>query len=278
MANSIIQKFTVVMAAYWGDDPEAFERAISSIYNNTVLPHELLIVFDGPVRPEIERAVAHFTSKYDVTTIRLERNVGLANALNEAIRHCKTEWIVRADADDVNVANRFENQMKHMHQEIDLFGSFIEERDKIGQFIAYRELPTSHEQIVKFAPYRNPFNHMTVCFRKSIFERVGGYPDVYLREDYALWASMIAAGARCFNISEPLVLATAGRDMYRRRGGLKYALGEVALQRHLVKTGLKGWIPAFAHGIARASIYLLGNSLRSKFYERFLRSGRQRTR
>jgi hypothetical protein len=128
-----------------------------------------------------------------------------------------------------------------------------------------------HQEIVVYARYRNPFNHMTVAYRSRLARICGGYPQIHLKEDYALWASMIGAGAKTQNLPDPLVHATAGVDMYRRRGGLRYALAEINLQRHLVRCGLKGTTSAALHGLLRASVFLMPAVLRGWIYEKYLR-------
>lgn len=98
-----------------------------------------------------------------------------------------------------------------------------------------------------------------------------GYPDIHLKEDYALWASIFACGAKAANMPETLVRATTGRDMYRRRGGIRYALAEIALQKHLVNVGLKSKHMAILHGLARSTIFLMPSSIRGWIYKKILR-------
>ena len=82
---------------------------------------------------------------------------------------------------------------------------------------------------------------------------------------------MISNGANCANVSDVLVKATAGRDMYERRGGLRYAKSEWDLQRHMFKLGNQDFWVAIACGVARASVALLPSWFRGWIYERLLR-------
>lgn len=93
------------------------------------------------------------------------------------------------------------------------------EVDRTGRPIAIRKVPSTEKEIRKFICHRNPFNHMTVAFRRSIVSDLGGYPDIFLKEDYALWACMLSRGVKMTNLEYILVNATAGSEMYRRRGG-----------------------------------------------------------
>lgn len=82
---------------------------------------------------------------------------------------------------------------------------------------------------------------------------------------------MIQAGACCENLPEILVDALTGEDMYRRRGGLKYAVAEIRLQRHLYHTGLKSAVQATFDGLARGAVFLMPVALRAFIYRWALR-------
>ena len=41
--------FSVLMSVYYYDDPLFFEQALYSVFNQTVLPDELVLVVDGPI-------------------------------------------------------------------------------------------------------------------------------------------------------------------------------------------------------------------------------------
>lgn len=264
--------FTVVMAIYHKDDSYLLDKAIQSVFANTLLPNFFLLVVDGPIGSELECVLNKYRDNPFVQIIRIPTNVGLANALNVALRTVQTEYVVRADADDINLNNRFECLSETFELGYDLVGSDILEVTKDGKKIGLRKVPYTSEQINKFVTRRSPFNHMTVAFRTRAVIDAGGYPNIYLKEDYALWATLIANRCRVCNIPKILVHATTGIDMYRRRGGLKYAISEYHLQMHLVKVGMKSYPRAFFHGFLRASIFLAPNFFREWIYMKFLRN------
>lgn len=263
--------FTVLMSVYHKDIPSLLDMALDSIFQNSLQPTKIILVYDGPIENDLDAVVKSYLDRGNLYIYKLEKNEGLASALNFGLKFCETEWIVRADSDDFNYPNRFLELSKLMVPELDLFGSFIEEIDSDGSLIGLRAPPAKHSDIKRYIKYRNPFNHMSVSFRRSFVLSAGGYPNLHLREDYALWATMIALGAKCRNIQVPLVRASTGRAMYHRRGGFKYALGEYQLQRHLVKCGFKNFLEAIFHGVARATVFLLANSVRGYIYENILR-------
>jgi glycosyltransferase involved in cell wall biosynthesis len=264
--------FSVLLAVYNKDDPLLFDKALTSIFSNTLQPKKLVIVADGELTEDLLSVINSFSLKYNLRLIQLSKNVGLAKALNIALSTIQEMYTIRADADDFNYPSRFKSLLAKLQEGYDLVGSAIREIDKIGAQIAFRTCPLTEYEIRQFVRKRNPFNHMTVGFRTKAVLDAGGYPAIHLKEDYALWASLLANGCRVCNLDEVLVDATAGKEMFRRRGGLRYALAEVELQRHLVRCGLKSYLSALIDGALRSIIFLAPNNVRQFFYLKFLRT------
>ena len=263
---------TVLIAVYIKCDAVLFERALASVYANTLLPDQVLVVADGPLSDPVNAVLDRYSREHGTGVLRLAVNGGLANALNAGIEIVKTAWIARADQDDINLPRRFELQAKAVARagRVDIVGGNILEVDNEGRPVARRCVPEHHDDIVRYARRRNPFNHMTVVFRRDSVLKAGGYPDIMM-QDYGLWAAMLGQGCMAANTRETLVHATAGRDMVRRRAGLKNARSEIALQRLLVDHGLKSSVAGIADGVARALVCLLPNWSRAFIYERLLR-------
>ena len=261
------------MSVYAKDKADLFEKALQSIFNNTLQPDHIVLVIDGPLNDELENIISKHQTHDKLKVVRLGVNQGLANALNAGLQHIQTEWVSRADSDDFNLPDRFLQTYNHVvnHPDIDIISSHILEVDSSGSPIAERRLPEHDQDIKKFALSRNPFNHMATSYRLSLVKRCGGYPLVHLKEDYALWCHMFQFGAKGYNLQSVQVYATAGRDMYKRRGGWRYAKAEYEMQRILVQTGLKRPLHALLDGITRAAVYLLPSTARGYVYEKFLR-------
>jgi glycosyltransferase involved in cell wall biosynthesis len=268
--------FTVLMAVYRGDNAELFERAVQSVFANTLRPDAYLLVVDGPIPTALDAIIQRYQAEFNIQVLSLPVNRGLSHALNAGLEQVSTEWVVRADADDINLPDRFERLAYAVAspEAPDLIGGAIVEVDRDGNVLATRRTPLSHLEIVQYARYRNPFNHMTVAYRCSLVRRCGGYPHIHLREDYALWAMLLFQGATALNLPDVLVHATAGRDFNLRRGGWRYAWGELALQRHLVKCRLKPPFFALLHGLMRGTVFILPPFLRGAVYKKILRSSR----
>jgi hypothetical protein len=153
-----------------------------------------------------------------------------------------------------------------------LIGSNMREFDEEGIFIAERKVPELQAEIIKFCIRRNPFNHMTTAFSKQAWCKVGGYPDVYLREDWALWCMMLSNGVNARNIQENLVRVSAGNSMYKRRAGWKNVIGEWRMQKLLVcKLGKSRFIALIDFSL-RGLIFMSPNWLIKYMYTNYLRN------
>ncbi|MGF7452360.1 glycosyltransferase family 2 protein [Pasteurella bettyae] len=234
-------KFSVLMSLYIKENPRFLSECLESLVAQTYPADEIVLVFDGPITPELESEVNRFKDKLPLNIVPLPQNLGLGKALNEGIKHCRNEWIFRMDTDDICYPERFAKQVAYIeqHPDVVMFSTQIAEFDQDPtQIISVRNVPTSYEEIVEFNKVRSPFNHMTVAYRKSLLEEVGGYQHHLFLEDYNLWNRIIATGKRVGNLPEVLLYArTNGDAMIGRRRGLIYAKSEWKLYK--LKQSLK---------------------------------------
>ena len=78
------------------------------------------------------------------------------------------------------------------HREIAACGGWIREFNDTGNYSKIKKMPQTEADIRKYIRYRNPLNHMTVMFRKSVILSVGNYRHFPLLEDYELWCRVLA--------------------------------------------------------------------------------------
>jgi hypothetical protein len=233
--------FSVLLPVYHKDDAVYFGEALASLAPQLPYVDEVVLVKDGPLGMALEAAIDAQRALLPLREVALPRNVGLARALNAGLAHCKSDWVFRFDADDLCLPERAALQSARIRGgALDIVGGQIDECDPATQAVTGRRLvPCEAAEIRRYLRRRNPFNHMTVCYRRDFIRAVGGYPDIPFKEDYALWAKAIARGARVANLPQVLVRARAGRELVARRGGLRYARSELALQSLLRKNGLQ---------------------------------------
>ena len=272
--SNISGGFTVLMCVYKYDDINLFEKAVKSVYSNTVKPDYFILIIDGPIPKTLDNKVMYLSRAHNFKIYRLNKNLGLPKALNFGLSKIKTKWVFRADADDINHPDRFISQIRFLNDnpKVDLLGTFVNEIDENGIFFSKKRLPLDFLSIKKYIKFRNPFNHNTVAYKlKCVFE-AGGYPNIIFKEDYALWILLISLGYNCQNISNTTVSATTGNRFFDRRGGLNYISSEFSIQKLLVDTRLSNPFLSCAVFIARTLIFILPSFFRALVYKLFLRS------
>lgn len=270
-----MENYSVLMSVYIKEKPEYFKEAVDSILDQTVKTNDFVIVCDGPLTEGLNKVIADYVTTYSglFNVYRLEKNMGLAKALNNGILQCKNEIIARMDSDDVSAPTRMEEQLKAMReQQADIVGSnIIEFVGNISNTKNTRKVPKKHEDIVRFAKKRSPFNHPSVMYRKTAVVQAGFYEDYRYFEDYNLWVTMLYQGFKGYNIQKNLVYMRAGEDMYKRRGGISYVGCIYRFNRHLRQMGFIS-MPSFLSGvIIRTVVSLIPNGVRSRLYKKILR-------
>ena len=250
----------------------SFDSAVDSCINNSLVPDMIVIVIDGPVRLEFKQKIMDYEKHPLINVVWLDKNVGLTAALNEGLKHITTKYVFRADGDDVNRLNRFEKQRDLLMQGYSLVSGAISEFDDTGTSIAVKRVPTVHKSILKYCRRRNPFNHMAVAYELERVLAVGGYPDLYLMEDWGLWVLLLEGGALSCNSQEIFVDASGGARMYDRRGGLKNISGEYGIQKFLVKHASKSYFLAIADFFGRVMLMNMPSSWKSYVFLNMLRT------
>lgn len=268
--------YSVLMSVYHKEKPEYLEQAIASIQAQTLPTDDFVLVCDGPLNAVLDTVIAKKQQEMGETlnVVRLAKNGGLGNALNEGIKHCKNELVARMDSDDIAYQDRCEKQIAvfYAHPEVSVCSGIVEEFTSTPDVVdAKRVPPEAHEEIVEFAKKRNPFNHPCVMYKKSVVEAVGSYQDFYLLEDYYLWLRMLMAGYQGYNIQEPLLHMRAGSDMYLRRAGWKYAKTQVKLFKFMKEQGFIGEGQYIKSCVIRSGSALAPNWLRKLMFEKVLR-------
>lgn len=269
-------KYSVCMSVYRKDNPTHFILAINSIINQSSVPAEIILVIDGPIDEELEFAVKNIQlTCHILKVIRLKDNQGHAAARQTAILHASYDLIGLMDSDDISLPDRFEKQLaifQHDQQLSVLGGQISEFIDTVDNIVGYRKVPLSDYDIKRYLKKRCPFNQMTVMIRKSAILSVGGYQDWFCNEDYYLWVRLALANCKFKNLSYILVNMRVGKEMYRRRGGVKYYKSEAKLQKYMLAHKLINFQQYIFNIIVRFIVQvLLPNWLRGFIFQKCFR-------
>ena len=256
-------KFSLLLSVYQGDEKDWLKLAFQSITNQTHLPDEIILVEDGKISRDLKEIIRTFEKnkkKIPLKVISLKQNQGLATALNKGIAACKYEWIARFDADDINLPDRFQKQVDFLRKNpnLDLLGGHSLEFFKISQTsFRVKKIPYNSLDVRAFAKKRNPFNHMTVFYKKSAVLKAGGYEDFPAMEDYHLWVKMLLLNFRLVNLPENFVLQRANQKMFARRRGLKYLKTEWRLHSFFLKSNFINLLEFIRNIILRSAVRLI---------------------
>lgn len=265
---------SALASVYIKEKPEFLDLALASVASQTLPAHEVVLVHDGPLTTELYDVIEKWKSQLPIKEVILEENQGLGKALNAGLAACTNELVARFDTDDINREKRFEKQVLLFEQdpELSIASSVVLEFEEQPEDLdSARVVSISHEEIMRKAKYRNPFNHMSVMFKKSCIEAVGGYKHLHFMEDYYLWLRLLADGYKCANIDEILVDARVGNGMHARRKGLSYVRTERKLYKIKRHLGISGQIEGVFIFILRVLPRLLPSSALRKVYK-FLRN------
>ena len=180
------------------------KEAIQSVLGQTYKDFELLIIDDGSTDYSIE--IAESFPDERIKIIKLNHN-GIVEALNKGLGYAQGEYVIRSDADDVSMPDRFQKLLEYMdgNKDVSVCGSWATTINENGENIGeLKYSPVEDYDIRKYAVFHNPFIHPSVIFRTEEVKRAGGYKNFTHTEDYELWTRLLKKG-KGYNISEKLV-------------------------------------------------------------------------
>lgn len=273
----VTDRYSVLMSVYANENAEYFEKAINSMVMQTLPPDEIVLVEDGPLNEDLYSVIRRFKVKYPrlITSVVNEKNMGLGIALQKGLIVARNELIARMDTDDIANKERCEKQLNYLNANLDcsiVGGQIAEFIDVPNNIVGKREVPLSDKEIKKFMRRRCPFNHMTVMFRKTEVLKAGNYQDWYWNEDYFLWIRMALENEKFANLADVLVNVRTSRDLYQRRGGIKYFVSERKIQKLMLEEKMIGYFRYSINVIERAILQVfMPNWLRSIVFKCFAR-------
>lgn len=240
-----MEKYSVLMSVYAKENPQYLLQSIESIYSQTVLTDDFVLVCDGELTDELDAVISTFEEKYpdSFRVCRFSENRGLGPALNDGLRCCRNRLVARMDSDDIAPENRCELQLAAFEAAPELAvvgGSIKEFEGDPGNIVSEKVMPLTHSEILTYAKKRCPFNHPTVMYDKDVVLEFGGYPNLLLYEDYGLWAELLAGGVVTCNLADVLCYMRVDSGLYDRRGGIRYLKTAVKFRWTLYRKGFLG--------------------------------------
>lgn len=184
-------------------DTSMFELALQSLIDQSMSKLRILVLCADESH-QVDSIVGQFRDDR-IEIVQCEASDTITEQLNRGISIAESEFIARADADDINELWRLESQIDFLtaNPSVAAVGTALTIINAQGKMIATRAYPETHTEIAKAMHSYNALAHPTVVFRKAAVQQAGGY-DYSGRpaQDYELWSRMIKLGYQFANLSE----------------------------------------------------------------------------
>lgn len=160
-------------------------RTVGSLLEQTK-GADIVIVDDGS-RISINEMLTPHAS---IVLLRLDRNQGIAAALNHGLEYIVRggyEFVARMDCGDICARDRIAKQEAYMdaHPDIDLLGAFADIVDECGDHLFFEGTSGGRAAIGRKLRDNAAFKHPTFFFRTSCVQDLDGYSTDYPHaEDY----------------------------------------------------------------------------------------------
>lgn len=209
---------SVIMATY-KESIECLKQSIESIINQTYNDFEFIIILDNPDNKEHIAFINDYVCKDERIKFYInDKNMGLTNTLNRGLKFAEGKYVCRMDADDISELYRMEHQKKYLEEnDFDLIGGISQMIDEDGNTIySIKKVPTNFKKIKKCIKYNQVISHPTWFGKKEVFDKLNGYRNMPLCEDYDFTLRAILQGFKISNVNECVLKYRMTKDSISR--------------------------------------------------------------
>ena len=195
----------IILATY--NNENSISSSIESILNQTFTNFNLIIINDGSTdsTATIIKKYADKDSRIKFFTNNI--NLGLPLSLNKGIELSNSDFIGRADGDDIWLPNKLQKQMNYIlkNDSINILGTGAILNNKSRSKILFRKKINTRNKGIKLLINDYLF-HSSVIFRSRVLKE-NKYDEKLLRsQDKFLWLTLLDRGYKIYNIQEPLII------------------------------------------------------------------------
>jgi glycosyltransferase involved in cell wall biosynthesis len=148
------------------------DEAVESILDQTFGDFEFVILDDASSDGSTERLRAWAKRDRRIRLLEMKQNLGPVGSSNMVARAAKAPFVARMDADDISCPDRLEEELRLLreHPDAGVVASVCDMIDVAGNKMRGPDLwrLSRHSVFV-------PFAHGAMLYRRSIFNKVGGY-------------------------------------------------------------------------------------------------------
>lgn len=189
-----IDRPQVSVVCAWYNRADFISDTLLSLLGQTGVSFEIVLVNDGSSDRRVSEKLSEFRSP--LLRVIEQPNAGFVAAIRSAIEAARGEFIAIQGAGDVSLPGRLAAQAAVLRDrpEVGIVGSLRKEVVVGGpadgkSVTAGCRRPTPELKDLVFGS--NPFSHGEVMFRRSLYDRVGGYrPFFKFAQDRDLWLRM----------------------------------------------------------------------------------------
>lgn len=195
---------------------ELVQRALRSVFDQTLPPREIIVVDDGST-DDTEQAVRR---RFPCTRLLKQEHWGVSRARNLGIEQAQGEWLAFLDSDDEWAPSKLERQCEELKASLRFH---VCHTDEIWIRYDRRVNPMKKHakrggQIFRHCLRCCVISPSSIMIHRSVIEKVGDFDEnLPVCEDYDLWLRVCANYPVLF-IPENLVIKHGGhRDQLSRR-------------------------------------------------------------
>lgn len=194
-------KISVVMCCY--NSEQYVKDTIESVLSQTYADFEFIIWNDGST----DTTEAIIKSYHD-SRIKYfyHENTGIGIARFLAGNRAEGQYVAIIDSDDICLPDRIEKEALFLdtHQDYVLVSSQMIYISQSGEKLGHSFSVLSDYVIRRKMTDNSVISHSGCMYRKSIYDKVGGYSGIVLGEDHVLFSKMMKYGKVCI-LPYPLV-------------------------------------------------------------------------
>lgn len=217
-------------------------RALNSVFYQTVLPKEIVVVDDGSTDDTV--SLIKELSNTTVVPIKLIETggIGRAQALNLAVDNCSYEWVANLDVDDFWLPRKFESQVKLIEStpkaKVVVTSSVILFENEKLDSLQDNLFDYSFSKLTKVDFYaRNPINHSSILINKDIFYIAGRYNNNLNKQiDYELWIRLILKVGVIYQVDNALAVKYLhSKQSFESKNVFSYKLNALNMKFFMLK-------------------------------------------
>lgn len=179
-------KLISILMSVYNESLNYVQKSVNSILAQTYSKIELIIIIDDPTNRPVINYLYGVKNKFDNVKICInEKNRGLIYSLNEGIKLCEGYYVARMDADDISLFSRLKEEVNFLeHNEYDIVGSNYYKINSMDTIIDKTNYAGNNFQVKKRLQKINCVGHPTWLLKKTVYEELNGYRNIYSCEDY----------------------------------------------------------------------------------------------